>query len=64
MGAPRISQAAVGSAATYRGRMTDDSLVDRLGLIEKQPLAERTEAYQSLHDELARTLERAPESEA
>ncbi|WP_269777962.1 hypothetical protein [Microbacterium suaedae] len=44
--------------------MTDDSLVDRLGLIEKQPLAERTEAYQSLHDELARTLERAPESEA
>ncbi|GGD43380.1 hypothetical protein GCM10010915_25670 [Microbacterium faecale] len=42
--------------------MTDDSLVDRLALIETQPLAERAQAYQALHDELARELERAPET--
>lgn len=43
--------------------MTDDSLVDRLGIIEAQPLPERAQAYQSLHDELSRTLERAPETD-
>ncbi|WP_306769946.1 hypothetical protein [Microbacterium karelineae] len=42
--------------------MTDDSLVDRLSLIEEQPLPERAEAYLTLHDELTRALERAPES--
>lgn len=34
-----------------------DGLWSRLRLIEGQPLADRAEAYSSLHDELSRRLE-------
>ncbi|WP_165801301.1 MULTISPECIES: hypothetical protein [Microbacterium] len=36
-------------------------LIDRLRLIEDQPLAERAGAYAAVHDELARRLESAPD---
>lgn len=35
-------------------------LVSTLDVIEGQPLASRAEAYDSLHDALARTLESGP----
>lgn len=35
-------------------------LVDRLRVIEAQPLAARPEAYVALHEELARRLDKAP----
>ncbi|MFJ4039418.1 hypothetical protein ACIPVB_15235 [Microbacterium sp. NPDC090007] len=35
-------------------------LIDRLRVIEEQPLAERASAYAAVHDELARRLESAP----
>lgn len=35
-------------------------LIDRLRLIEEQPLAERAVAYAAVHDELAGRLESAP----
>ncbi|WP_169409506.1 hypothetical protein [Gryllotalpicola ginsengisoli] len=37
----------------------EDALVSRLKLIEDQPLAERAEAYNHLHDELRETLDAA-----
>lgn len=37
-------------------------LVSRLRIIEAQPLAERADAYASLHAELSRALEQAPEA--
>lgn len=39
---------------------TGDELIDRLRVIEDQPLAERAEAYSALHDELSHLLEAAP----
>ncbi|MCD2170392.1 MULTISPECIES: hypothetical protein [Microbacterium] len=35
-------------------------LIDRLRLIEEQPLDMRAQAFAALHDELARRLESAP----
>ncbi|WP_307485507.1 hypothetical protein [Microbacterium trichothecenolyticum] len=35
-------------------------LLDRLRVIEEQPLAARAEAYAAVHEELARRLESAP----
>ncbi|WP_295837957.1 hypothetical protein [uncultured Microbacterium sp.] len=35
-------------------------LIDRLRLIEEQPLETRAQAYAVVHDELARRLESAP----
>jgi hypothetical protein len=35
-------------------------LISRLRVIESQPLADRADAYASLHDELARRLESGP----
>lgn len=37
-----------------------DALWSRLRLIEAQPLADRADAYGSLHDELMKRLESAP----
>lgn len=37
-----------------------DDLLTRLDVIEAQPLATRAAAYETLHDELARTLETGP----
>lgn len=34
-----------------------DGLVDRLDVIEEQPLAARADAYAQLHEQLRRTLE-------
>lgn len=34
-----------------------DGLVDRLDVIEEQPLAARADAYTQLHEQLRRTLE-------
>ena len=54
------------SGPRYRGRMEHtrdepaDALWSRLRLIEGQPLADRAEAYGSLHDELMKRLESAP----
>ncbi|HLS92764.1 MAG TPA: hypothetical protein VK015_04540 [Microbacterium sp.] len=46
--------------------MTDDSLDDalaaQLDVIEQQPLGERAQAYQALHDELQAALERTSEA--
>jgi len=36
---------------------TPDGLVDRLDVIEEQPLASRADAYAQLHEQLRRTLE-------
>jgi hypothetical protein len=36
---------------------TPDGLVDRLDVIEEQPLAARADAYAQLHEQLRRTLE-------
>jgi len=43
--------------------MADDDavLIERLRLIEEQPLASRAEAYESVVDELRRALESADE---
>ncbi len=41
------------------GAETDD-LLSALEVIESQPLAERAEAYEALHDALARRLESGP----
>ncbi|WP_171013138.1 hypothetical protein [Microbacterium sp. 2FI] len=38
----------------------DSDLLSSLEVIEGQPLASRAEAYESLHDTLARRLESAP----
>lgn len=38
-------------------------LVSQLEVIEAQPLATRAAAYESLHDELSRTLESGPASQ-
>lgn len=35
----------------------EDGLVDRLDVIEEQPLAARADAYAQLHEQLRRTLE-------
>ncbi|WP_199245668.1 hypothetical protein [Leifsonia sp. AG29] len=35
----------------------EDGLVDRLDVIESQPLASRADAYAQLHEELRRALE-------
>lgn len=43
--------------------MSDEStreLMERLRVIENQPLAERAAAYAAVHDELARRLEAGP----
>ncbi|NYE20722.1 hypothetical protein [Microbacterium immunditiarum] len=37
-----------------------DDLLSALEVIEGQPLAERAEAYEALHDALARRLESGP----
>ena len=39
--------------------MADEGLVDRLQLIEEQPLETRAEAYAQLHDELRKALDAA-----
>lgn len=39
-------------------------LIDRLRLIEEQPLEARAAAYAAVHDELARRLESAPTDRA
>lgn len=39
---------------------TTQELLDRLRVIEDQPLAQRASAYAALHDELARRLEAGP----
>jgi hypothetical protein len=39
-----------------------DDLLSRLEVIEAQPLATRAEAYDALHDTLARRLEAGPAS--
>lgn len=36
-----------------------DGLVDRIGLIEAQPLAERAARFEQLHDELLAELQRS-----
>lgn len=41
-----------------------DDLVSTLEVIEAQPLANRAEAYDSLHDALARKLESGPSTSA
>lgn len=41
-----------------------DALWSRLRLIEGQPLADRADAYGSLHDELMKRLESAPRADA
>ncbi|MFJ4161455.1 hypothetical protein [Microbacterium testaceum] len=38
----------------------DAGLIDRLRLIEEQPLETRADAYAAVHEELARRLESAP----
>jgi len=35
----------------------DGALVERLDVIEEQPLADRADAYAQLHEQLRRTLE-------
>jgi len=42
----------------------DSGLIDRLRLIEEQPLAERAQAYAAVHEELARRLESAPSEQS
>jgi hypothetical protein len=39
------------------GAATADGLVDRIRLIEDQPLDSRADAYAAVHDELRRVLE-------
>lgn len=41
-----------------------DDLLSTLEVIEHQPLAERANAYASLHDDLARRLESGPRETA
>ncbi|GEB95698.1 hypothetical protein [Microbacterium lacticum] len=41
-----------------------DDLLSALEVIEQQPLAERANAYASLHDDLARRLESGPRETA
>ncbi|GAA1325358.1 hypothetical protein ACFSWE_03780 [Leucobacter albus] len=36
-----------------------DSLLDRLGLIEAQPLERRAQGFEQLHDELLQELQRS-----
>jgi hypothetical protein len=47
--------------ASERADETDD-LLSTLEVIEAQPLATRAEAYEALHDTLARRLEATPGS--
>lgn len=60
--------ARVEDAGEYSGRMDQTprdehaDLLSRLEVIEAQPLATRAEAFEALHDELARRLESAPTS--
>ena len=57
---------AIVHAEPYPGRMDEtgdaerDDLLTRLEVIEAQPLATRAEAYDALHDTLARRLEAGP----
>ena len=55
-----------GGSRGYSGRMEHtrdeptDALWSRLRLIEGQPLADRADAYATLHDELMKHLEHTP----
>jgi hypothetical protein len=40
-----------------QGSVDEGGLVDRLDVIEEQPLAARADAYAHLHEQLRRTLE-------
>ena len=58
--------APVGESARILGGMADtrdeerSDLLSRLEVIEAQPLATRADAYEALHDTLARRLEAGP----
>lgn len=41
------------------GAPGDGELLDRIGLIESQPLAQRAEGFEQLHDELLTELQRS-----
>ena len=51
------------NSQTGRSDEPTDALWSRLRLIEGQPLADRAEAYVSLHDELMKRLDAAPRVE-
>lgn len=44
---------------TDPGSSVDDGLLDRLSLIEDQPLAERAESYAQIHTQLSDALQRS-----
>ncbi|GAB2562703.1 hypothetical protein [Leucobacter ruminantium] len=41
------------------GALGDGELLDRIGLIESQPLAQRAAGFEQLHDELLTELQRS-----
>ena len=45
------------TASDQDGHGVPDGLVDRIRLVEDQPLESRADAYAALHDELRRVLE-------
>lgn len=51
-------------APTPMSPAADTDLLSSLEVIEAQPLATRAEAYESLHDTLARRLESGPTASA
>lgn len=49
---------APGSGAAAGAAAGDGELLDRIGLIESQPLAQRAAGFEQLHDELLAELQR------
>lgn len=47
------------ATATSHARGDEDGLLDRIGLIEAQPLPQRAAGFEQVHDELLAELQRS-----
>lgn len=57
--AERASGRGTDPGAGESGALGDGELLDRIGLIESQPLAQRAAGFEQLHDELLTELQRS-----